>query len=438
MTESRRLPDIPAHELVVRKRRECGLGDPPHHQIMLLGSNPLPCYVAALALKPQRVTIVTSTALADLATRLQSALAQAGIQCDVACTLADPSDSREVASVVRGIEGIEAAGLHYTGGQKTMAVHAYAAWRERGGLAQEASYIDAGRAELRFDGTGAAVPLHDHPVVDFDALVRLHGLDRVEHHDRPEGSTQALCEALVSDLRRLRLEGFREIWPPPLVLAAPGAGRSGPRMSKDEMVKCPPLDHDLSDLNAVATALGEVALNLGTFIERCTGVRAPELQAQPLGKKLGRRIEPAIKWLDGTWLDEFTWLTLWRLRDSHGLHSIYHTISAKGPPGDDREFELDVCCMRGHTLFALSCTTGDKPLAKLKLFEAQTRARQLGGDHARYAVVTLLEDGERANLEHQVRQTLNVPGEARVFGWGDVVGDFAGALGNWIAEAHRP
>jgi hypothetical protein len=60
----------------------------------------------------------------------------------------------------------------------------------------------------------------------------------------------------------------------------------------------------------------------------------------------------------------------------------------KVPTSSGKNFQFDVAFMRGYQLFAISCTTSAKDdLCKLKLFEARTRALQLGGSEARVALV---------------------------------------------------
>ena len=60
-----------------------------------------------------------------------------------------------------------------------------------------------------------------------------------------------------------------------------------------------------------------------------------------------------------------------------------------------REFEVDVVLVRGHRLYVISCTK-KKQLSecKQKLFEVAIRARHLGGDLARSALVCLLDGGD--------------------------------------------
>ena len=91
-----------------------------------------------------------------------------------------------------------------------------------------------------------------------------------------------------------------------------------------------------------------------------------------------------------------------------------------------REFEVDVVLVRGHRLFLISCTT-DTTLAqcKSKLFEVAMRARQLGGDLARSALVCLIDGTNEKGplvdqLRHDVAGVWEAPNTPRVFGAADL------------------
>src|SRR5262249_53537143 len=64
---------------------------------------------------------------------------------------------------------------------------------------------------------------------------------------------------------------------------------------------------------------------------------------------------------------------------------------------EDANFEFDMAAVRGHQLFALTCSNraedkGSYSALKHKLFEALLRARQIGGDEARVALVCCREE----------------------------------------------
>jgi len=104
---------------------------------------------------------------------------------------------------------------------------------------------------------------------------------------------------------------------------------------------------------------------------------------------------------------------------------------ARPPPS---EFEIDVALIRGHRLHVVSCTIDRrKPLCKSKLFEVAMRARQMGGDLARSALVSLLEGGDAKGayveqLRADIASVWDAPNVPRVFGLADLR-EWAGTTG---------
>jgi hypothetical protein len=402
------------------------------HQIILVGANPLPCYVAAQALQPKRITLVTSEDLATRTEILKQQLVSEGFVCDEPLvTIRDPSSSRAITRAIGAIRGIETSGLHYTGGKKTMAVHAHTAWLGTDRQRTQASYVDSQSAELVFDDTDVRIPLRVAPQVVFGSLLAMHGIGTHANACQTAAQWESLAVALAKDIAALTVEGFREVWPP--------RDTGGRPMSADEVAATPPA-HDLSALQAVKAYFDGVfgprsesdSYDLSDFIIDFCSIPAQGRLAAVPGKPKRTK---AVKWLDGTWLDEFTWATLVAIQPQSGLHDSVFNI--KGTTRGGNQFELDAACMRGHTFFAFSCTTGERELTKLKLFEARVRAQQLGGDHARYAVVSLLKEGVVAALEQELQEAWDAaPIYFKVFGRAEVLGTFATSVRDWINKVH--
>ena len=98
------------------------------------------------------------------------------------------------------------------------------------------------------------------------------------------------------------------------------------------------------------------------------------------------------------------------------LHNLCTSIRV--PTIGDKDFELDVIAIRDYQLYGFSCGTdtdsnGGRGHLKLKLFEAYVRAKQLGGDEARVALVCSADDPE--GLQAEIRRDLEAP-HIRVFG----------------------
>jgi hypothetical protein len=142
-------------------------------------------------------------------------------------------------------------------------------------------------------------------------------------------------------------------------------------------------------------------------------------------------------WLSGIWLEHYV---LHQIQSMSGqfadIHESAMSFHIDDPQNqDDRydRFEFDVAFMRDYQLFALSCTTArDKATCKQKLFEAHLRAKQLGGDEARIALVCLNDNPDRIkrDLEATVRDKKIV-----VFGCNDLKPNkFAKKMTKWISE----
>jgi hypothetical protein len=98
------------------------------------------------------------------------------------------------------------------------------------------------------------------------------------------------------------------------------------------------------------------------------------------------------------------------------------------------EFEIDVALVRGYRLYVVSCTTdSSKALCKSKLFEVSMRARQMGGDLARSAVVCLVDGSDDKGpyveqLRADIASVWDAPNIPRVFGLADLR-EWAGVSG---------
>jgi hypothetical protein len=99
-------------------------------------------------------------------------------------------------------------------------------------------------------------------------------------------------------------------------------------------------------------------------------------------------------------------------------------------------FEIDVALIRRQRLYVLSCTTDSKKArCKSKLFEVAMRARQMGGDLARSALVCFL-DGDDASgpyidqLRSDIASLWEAPNVPAVFGLAD--------LREWAGGGDRP
>lgn len=146
--------------------------------------------------------------------------------------------------------------------------------------------------------------------------------------------------------------------------------------------------------------------------------------------EVGEKPRDWIGWLSSKWIEHHVLDVLNGLADTLCLHERAQNIVPK-----EVEFDLDITALRGYQLFALSCATGkDKDKLKLKLFEAYVRARQLGGDEARIALVCYSE--APGKLEHEMKRDVDPEGRIRVFGRTHLA-DLDSYLADWIREQSK-
>src|SRR6476469_1376638 len=98
--------------------------------------------------------------------------------------------------------------------------------------------------------------------------------------------------------------------------------------------------------------------------------------------------------------------------------------------GTQQGFEFDVAFTRGYQLFAMSVsTTSKRDLCKNKLFEAYLRARQMGGDEARVALICCTNEPDTLNAEVAVLDDKKIA----VFGRDDLM-DLSSRIEGWIKQ----
>lgn len=325
---------------------------------LLVGSNPLPNYITALILKPRSIAFYCTNETDTICENLRDVLSEKLHSVNfIKKSIQDAGDTGSIGKAFSDMKSGDH--LNYTGGTKIMAAHARLAFQslfQRSGDADKsASYLDERNSVLRFDA-GCPIRLSDmHLDISIDDILRLHGVARM-----------------------------RDIEPkPPL-----------PTPQDAEIIA-----HRVSGDPGIAKELFKIHKQNGKQISLTCAREAPCKIADVLEAELSVRSFPDGNWtkntydrwcefLWGKWLEDWTGSRVKNIvTESEGQVVIGMNCIRY----NSRQFEIDVAVQKGHRLYVISCTTSTQlGLCKSKLFEAAMRARQLGGDLARSALVCLL------------------------------------------------
>lgn len=405
------------------------------HLILLIGSNPLPNYVAAQVLCPNgTLHLLYSTDTREVAEKLQSKL---GLDRCCLKSLEDAEGnpngvSQATLEILEHIPDGKSVGLHYTGGTKVMSVHTY---RVLGESKREVifSYLDHRTLNLVMTKQNTVenevLFVGDKIRVSVEDLLNLHNIT-LSKPPKTESRLVAVCQALADihhkkpsriawqtwcDANLRRAEEVRQWVSEDAQKNADHPERhtwrdivkQGYKWKSDGKLKGVELPES-SDIRAVREAFAVTFPTIESF------------NLEQLGAVSGfpgrENMQSFAKWLEGEWLEDYT---LWKLqtliKDGYPLHKPGMDYKAQNP-----EFQFDVAVTRGYQLFAFSCTTSDDiGLCKSKLFEAFTRAKQMGGDEAKTALICC--HGDPAKLEQEMSREFEAKDRLKVFGAQDLL-----------------
>jgi hypothetical protein len=369
------------------------------HLFILVGGNPLPCYVAAkLLVKDKgRIYLVYSTKTKEYANSLAKVLG--------CCTLVPLNDAERKADKIfdciyaqsSNLKGT--VGLHYTGGTKVMSVHSYRAIVKQYPDAI-CSYLDPDRLELCFEKHnqiyGSPMKLTASGTNEATGL-RLHQLWQL-HNKRPlkagHSEYTERVESIIPGMASLLAKHFGDTRWAEWV----GAFKGNARLEADETIEKLPYQDvvdRVKEWNPTIKTIGQLYEALSSRSKNYLGE-------------------------GGDWLEDWVLENVQELKKEFGFNDVVcsaRTQRANKP--SECEMELDIVAIRGYQLFIFSCYAGSTmDTCKTKLYEAAMRARQLGGSEARFALVcghsnkTKVEDqmsGTTSELSYKVFDRYDLP-----------------------------
>jgi len=360
--------------------------------LLLVGSNSLPNFIASLILKPKSIRLFYSPESEPVKDYLQKKLIDRLGNIEIVDIRIDnATDPSKVRTAFASISSD--AHLHYTGGTKTMAAHARMAFRDAGGTDEQASYLDERNAVLRFDH-GYEIPETKWDFeLSLDEILGLHGITIL-----PTRAVQVLSPANLN-----------------LPIAA-DANKIAEAVLKDQC-----LANRLYNVNRVDgepqsfSDAKKCPVNLDDLVSGLTIKQLPESDWQK------STFKHWCKFLEGGWLEYWCGGFVQDIAKKSEVRVGVNCMRENG-----RKLEIDLAFIRKHRLYVISCTTDIKiKLCKSKLFEVAMRARQLGGDLARSALVCLIYDSNEDGLYvDQLRNDVNdiwvASNTPKVFGLDDL------------------
>jgi hypothetical protein len=444
------------------------------HLFLLIGENPLPNYVAAKLLLKEggKPYLVFSEYTEKSAERLKEILDLS--DKEMVPLNNNQSNAYEITKRIREkIKDIKkyfpdknSFGLNYTGGTKAMAAHTYQALLSHDDKdltiqlnpAPVFSYLDSHSLKILIDQTNNPIPLDipKEPLeLSLEKLFELHGLS-LSKPPKTEVTLPELVETIIkNDLawrewckKQLSVEGRQreELKREQKELEI----QEGEEIASNQNNIVTEIYFNLkewknaTDLRNLSLPIHELPEEITSVLEKYAFIddngnlsiqKLEQIQQQieyeiPKPKKSKDYPEEICKWLEGIWLEDYVLQQLNKIQKECSLDEV--GMSFDFPEKlNIIQFEFDVACLRGYQLFAISCTTSnDSGLCKSKLFEAYHRARQMGGDEARVALVCYYD--KPTKIKQRFMSQIDDP-KVSVFGSGDIA-DLSEKLKAWIQE----
>lgn len=384
--------------------------------ILLIGTNPLPNYVAArLLLKLNgRLHLVCSRNTASIAERLAKRFARDGLRCELRPVLSE-SRPKEIYDAMRALAaGVEGTlGLHYTGGTKAMSVHAYRAVKDAC-LDAVCSYLDAHELKMVIDagmedGGDAEIHVDKAVTLSVPEIAGLHNIEFRKVRNTPIllPAARALKKDFESDRRWL---AWAEL-----------------NLMNDDDKRRPKPTEELREIRMPSAEFPHIAQAFASLGAPADATLEDWARAAREFTFNSDGIKKFMRWLaGGYWLESIVLDALLQIKEVCELDDC-----GMGYEANQSKFEFDVAATRGYQLFAISCTTDDKDgKCKQKLFEGFERAKQIGGDEARTALACYSRDPVNL-LDKFKRENFFAEGTVRVFG-AEQLQDLPKHLANWI------
>ena len=416
--------------------------------IILVGTNPLPVYVSAMAMAGEstQIFLLHSKETSEFSSNIKKELSIKLLDKNIVeheITASEPSNIREkINCILDPIDNEAKVAVNYTGGTKPMAAVAYHTIKEKFPNAYF-TYLDAKSLSLiieqKMQANDETIPLSDRLSLEFSSLLALHGYEILINEKNNVPIHVDTCQEIVSHLvsnsnawrdwcdRNIRrMKPLPDGWKSELRKHLPLAKEISEETfdSAEDFLLWSGSDELQSEgrLKKIVIpsnfTFSNIFYSIKPYREDCT-------LGEFIDKDNFKNAGQLAKFLDGGWLEHYT---LYSLKKESGILEAMINIESKHP--NPHTFELDVVAMKGYQLFVISCTTSsERGLNKSKLFEAFARSRQIGGEEARFGIVSAYPAA--ASLENELREQWQSETAIKVFGL-DHLPNLSKHLAEWI------
>jgi hypothetical protein len=412
-----------------------------NHLFLLVGTNPLPDWVATRLLLREDglLYLVHSDTVREVAKRLAKYLMDAHrYRQPIYVRVESPYKAGDVFNAIAKQVGTiqsGAIGLNYTGGTKVMSTHGYRALEQKCPVGLPPlvfSYLEAPGSIMHIDptpnfpgGCEFNVGLVDEVRLGLVELFKLH-----EEFLVNDPVQVAKAEPVFNNLLARVHSKFQ--------------GQDAWRKNCNALLRDPKKPSEFKkdpDLRSVMLKLdpqfGNIADTLSPFDSAGTTTLGDIVDSKRWGFTTAKEL---AEWLDGKWLEHYVLQKIKDRAQEYRVNDFGRNINPSLPRKQTNSikrdrFEADVAAIRGYQLHLISCYSGSvKDTCKQKLFEVFTRARQLGGDESRAALVCCFDDPRI--IEQEVGQMWDMKDRVKVFGRIDLLmlGD---RLRDWFATGAK-
>lgn len=407
------------------------------HLFLLVGENPLPNYIAARTLLEDGGTVYlvfTQHTQAQKKCLLKQIKEQKSLPIAKKIDWIDlanyESDSYHIRDrIQKKIKAISSGriGLNYTGGTKAMAVHAYRAVQE----AQEGkpdavfSYLDSRHLSMCIDrNEKSPISCKFELFLSFKELFNLHNLKW--QNNQPPSPDPTLPDAATEFAKFYLDTELANSWKNWCKTYLRHQTKEDDQWKPEDKLQEKPI----ITLKGLAKPIKKI---LCEYLDASES--ADILKLDVTQKKGFKDLSNVCAWLDGIWLEDYVLQQVKEVSPKYQIHDKGISFRIEDPQRIGREkFEFDVAFMVGYQLFALSCTTSsNKKLCKQKLIEAHLRARQLGGDEARVALVCFYDTP--SYIKAELRTTIQ-DRKIEVFGRDDIL-NLSEKISGWIERNNQ-